>query len=53
MSVELSDLVPEEYRGPGLSDSELATAQEEAGAAFPPDLCELLTATLPTGPAVP
>ena len=53
MSVQLSDLVPEEYRGPGLSDSELATAQEEAGAAFPPDLCELLTATLPTGPEFP
>jgi hypothetical protein len=48
MTVRLSDLVPEEYRGPGLSDSELATAQE-AGAAFPPDLCELLTATLPSG----
>jgi len=51
--VRLSDLVPKESRGPGLSDSELATAQGEAGAAFPPDLCELLTATLPSGPGFP
>jgi hypothetical protein len=53
VTVRLSDLVPKESRGQGLSDSELATAQAEAGVAFPPDLCELLTATLPCGPEFP
>jgi hypothetical protein len=48
--MELSDLIPKENRALGLSDSELARAQEAAGAAFPPDLCELLAATLPSGP---
>lgn len=51
--MRLSDLVPKESRGQGLSDSELATAQVEAGVAFPPDLCELLTDTLPSGPKFP
>jgi hypothetical protein len=51
--MRLGDLVPKESRGQGLSDSELATAQGEAGAAFPPDLCELLTDTLPSGPKFP
>jgi hypothetical protein len=48
-TVELSDLIPKENRGPGLSESELATAQEAARAEFPPDLCEMLATTLPTG----
>jgi hypothetical protein len=50
--MRLSDLVPEESRGQGLSDS-VATAQAEAGVAFPADLSELLTATLPSGPQFP
>ena len=49
----LADLIPKEFRSPGLSEVELAAAQEEAQAAFPPDLCELLTATLPSGPKFP
>jgi hypothetical protein len=49
----LADLIPKKFRGPGLSEVELAVAQEEAQAAFPPDLCELLTATLPSGPGFP
>jgi hypothetical protein len=49
----LSDLVPKENRGQGLSESELATAQAQAGLPFPPDLCELLTATLPSGQKFP
>lgn len=52
-NVRLSDLVPKESRGQALSDSELANAQAEAGVAFPPDLCELLTATLPSGRRFP
>ncbi len=50
MFVEL--LFPEN-RGPGLSESELSRAQAEAEVTFPPDLCELLTATLPTGKGFP
>jgi hypothetical protein len=49
----LADLIPATYRAPGLSDAELAFAQEQAEATFPPDLCELLTTTLPTGPGFP
>jgi hypothetical protein len=49
----LADLIPEEHRGVALSEVELATAQDEAEAIFPPDLCELLTTTLPTGPELP
>jgi hypothetical protein len=49
----LADLVPFASRGPGLSESELAVAQEQAGVAFPPDLCELLSMTLPTGRPFP
>jgi hypothetical protein len=49
----LADLIPKKFRSPGLSEAELAVAQEEAEAAFPPDLCELLTATLPSGPGFP
>ena len=45
----LAGLIPKEFRGPGLSEVELAVAQEEAEAAFPPDLCELLTETLLAG----
>lgn len=52
-SMRLSDLVPKENRGHGLSDVELAKAQAEAGVAFPSDLCELLTDTLPTGRGFP
>jgi hypothetical protein len=49
----LADLIPEEHRGTALSASELAAAQDQAEAIFPPDLCELLTTTLPTGPEFP
>ena len=35
------------------SPAEFAAAQEEAEAAFPPDLCELLSETLPTGDGFP
>jgi hypothetical protein len=49
----LADLIPKKYRGPGLSEGELAAAQEQAGATFPPDLCELLIATLPSGEEFP
>lgn len=49
----LGDLLPAECRGPGLTTAELAAAQEQAEAAFPPDLCELLTETLPTGDGFP
>jgi hypothetical protein len=48
-----ADLVPEEYRTPALSAMELAVAQEHAEAAFPDDLCELLTRTLPAGDGFP
>ena len=48
-----ADLVPEKYRTPGLSAMELAVAQERAEAAFPDDLCELLTTTLPAGDRFP
>jgi len=51
--MRLSELVPKESRGQGLSQSELANAQAEAGVAFPPDLCVLLTATLPSGRQFP
>jgi hypothetical protein len=49
----LADLIPPQNRGSGLSESELSRAQAEAEVAFPPDLCELLTATLPTGRGFP
>jgi hypothetical protein len=49
----IADLIPRRFRGPGLAEAELAAAQEQAEAAFPPDLCELLRATLPTGDGFP
>ena len=49
----LGELIPAECRGPGLSPAELAAAQEEAEASFPPDLCELLSQALPTGDGFP
>ena len=49
----LADLIPVEARTAGLSDVELASAQEAAGEMFPPDLCELLTETLPVGRQFP
>jgi hypothetical protein len=49
----LADLIPEEHRGAALSSPELAAAQDQAEAIFPPDLCDLLTTTLPTGPEFP
>jgi hypothetical protein len=49
----LADLVPEQYRAVGLTLAELDAVQEQAGTAFPPDLCDLLMATLPTGPGFP
>jgi len=49
----LADLVPRQYRTPGLSAAELAATEKRAGARFPPDLCELLRATVPTGPQFP
>jgi hypothetical protein len=51
--VALADLIPAENRSPGLTASELDRAQEEAGAAFPPDLAELLTDCLPFGRRFP
>src|SRR6266498_1544163 len=49
----LADLIPEEHRGTALSEAELAAAQDQAEVSFPPDLCELLTTTLPVGPEFP
>ena len=49
----LADLIPVEARTAGLSDVELANAQEAAGELFPPDLCELLAETLPVGRQFP
>jgi hypothetical protein len=49
----LGELIQAECRGRGLSPAELATAQEEAEAAFPLDLCELLSETLPSGDGFP
>ena len=51
--MSLADLVPEEYRSPGLTSEELARAQGEAGAAFPEDLVDLLMSCLPTGQRFP
>jgi hypothetical protein len=48
-----ADLIPEQYRTPGLSTAELAVAQEQAEAVFPDDLCELLMTTLPAGDRFP
>jgi hypothetical protein len=45
----LVDLIPEEARSDGLSSAELAHSQEAAGVVFPPDLCELLSDTVPVG----
>jgi hypothetical protein len=36
-----------------MSPDELASAQEACGVAFPPDLCDLLAETLPTGRQFP
>jgi len=47
--MSLADLIPAENRSPGLTASELERAQEEAGAAFPPDLAEFLMDCLPVG----
>ena len=49
----LADLIPAENRSPGLTASELERAQEEAGAAFPPDLAEFLMDCLPVGSTNP
>lgn len=49
----LADHIPAENRSPGLTASELERAQEEAGAAFPPDLAELLMDCLPVGSTKP
>ena len=51
--MSLGELIPDEFQGAGLTAAELAIAQEEAEAAFPLDLCELLTDTLPSGPKFP
>jgi hypothetical protein len=48
-----AELLPSRFRGRGLSTAELDVAQEQAGASFPPDLCELLYETLPVGPKFP
>jgi hypothetical protein len=48
-----ADLLPGEFRSAGLSSAELDVAQEQAGAPFPQDLCELLHETLPLGPGFP
>jgi hypothetical protein len=48
-----ADLVPGKFRGAGLSGAELDIAHEQAGAAFPPDLSELLQETLPVGSRFP
>ena len=47
------DLIPRRYGRKGLSNTELASAQEQTETVFPDDLCELLTTTLPTGKAFP
>lgn len=49
----LIEFLPSAYVSSGLSDDELRRAQEEAGALFPPDLCELLAEALPTGHGFP
>jgi hypothetical protein len=49
----LAELLPEEYRGPGLSESERRAAEEQAETVFPPDLRELLGENLPTGTQFP
>jgi hypothetical protein len=51
--VTLADLIPPQYRTPGFSAVELAIAEERAGNAFPPDLSELLSASVPKGPQFP
>ena len=49
----LADRIPDRNRGPGLSPAELDAAQAETETLFPPDLCALLTETLPTGRQFP
>jgi hypothetical protein len=51
--VAFADLIPDRFRAPALSAVELERAQAESGVRFPPDLCELLAVTLPTGPQFP
>jgi hypothetical protein len=51
--MHLADLIPREVRSPGLSAVELVLVQEQAGAVFPDDLCELLMTTLPVGERFP
>jgi hypothetical protein len=45
--------IPREFRGRGLTAAELDNAQEQAETPFPPDLCDLLTQTLPFGSGFP
>src|SRR5690242_8867154 len=49
----LTELIPPSARSPGLASDELRSVQEAAGADFPPDLCALLSETLPIGPQWP
>ena len=52
-AMSLADFIPADHRSPGLTASELERAQEEAGAAFPPDLAEFLMDCLPVGSTNP
>jgi hypothetical protein len=49
----LGELIPWEFRSPGMSPAELRSAQAAAATRFPPDLCQLLSETLPVGPHFP
>ena len=51
--MSLADLIPFANRSPGLSSGEIDAAQDQTGVRFPPDLCELLTETLPVGAQFP
>jgi hypothetical protein len=52
-AMSLANLIPAKNRSPGLTAFELERAQEEAGAAFPPDLAEFLMDCLPVGSTNP
>jgi hypothetical protein len=51
--MSLAEILLPENRGPGLTRPELEHAQEEAGAAFPPDLVDFLAECLPVGRGFP
>jgi hypothetical protein len=51
--MSLAEILLPENRGPGLTTAELERAQEEAAAAFPPDLLEVLAECLPVGRGFP